>query len=99
MLRIGSLLKDVSTRPRVSLPMQALVVRAAAKEAIRRAYSNIPEDVFKKVKPTTFKNGVLTVIAPRLLRVDLQMRSGGLVSAINSAIGKRLVRDLRLRNS
>lgn len=79
--------------------MRALVVRAAAKEAIRRAYADLPEDVFKKVKPTTFKNGVLTVIAPRLLRVDLQMRAGGLINAINSAIGRRLVRDLRLKNS
>lgn len=99
MLRIGALLKDVSARPRVSGPMQALVVRAAAKEAIRRTYHDIPEDVFKKVKPTTFKNGVLTVIAPRLLRVDLQMRAGGLINAINSAIGRKLVKDLRLRNS
>ncbi len=95
--RIGSLLKSVPTRSRAPGPILALQIRQAAKEVLDKVLSDYPEDLAKKVKVKTFKNGVLTVTSPQLMSAELQMRSEGLKRDINKIIRGDLVKRIVFR--
>lgn len=95
--RIGSILKTKPTSPRGSGTFVALQVRQVAKEVLNKILAIYPEDLSRKVKVKSFKNGVLYIVAPPILSAELFARSGGLKKDLNETLGKRIVREIRFR--
>ena len=94
---IGSLIKEIPSRSRIPRAILALQVRQAAKESLRVVCSDLPKEILESVKATSFKNGVLTLIAPSLVCAELHLRSEGLIKDINKALGKKIVNKIRFR--
>lgn len=95
--KVGSLLAQVSKRTKVSSPILALQVRAAAKASLKIVLSDLDREIVESIKPTVFKKGVLVVSCRQLLASELKMRSGGLIEEINRELGAKIVRSLRFR--
>ena len=94
---VGSMLGSLTRRSKTPEAILALQVRQAAKDTIGRELFDMPKDVVDSIRVKSFKNGLLVVCAPPLIVAELSMRSRGLKDAINETLGKRIVRDLRLR--
>lgn len=94
---VGELVREIPGRPRASNAIVALQIRQMALDSIKKTMKDLPEEVLDQIKVTTYKNGVLTIIAPTILLSELKMRSGGLVDDVNKVLGKKLIRDLRFR--
>ena len=94
---IGSLLKTFPRRSKISEAMMAIYVRRAFEQILPEVCADLSYQALSKVKPLSFKNGVLIVKLPLLASVELQMRSGGLIRAINETLGRKLVHRLRFR--
>jgi len=97
--RIGFILKTTPRRSKSSEPLLALQVRQVAKESLGKILREYPEDLDKKIKVKSFKNGVLVVIAPSLLSAELHTRSEGLKKDINKGLAKKVVEKIRFRSS
>lgn len=78
--------------------MVAIFVRKAFKESLVESCADLPTEAIAAVKASTFKNGVLTVVAPQLVSAELSMRSGGLLRVINKVLGRRVVLRLKFRS-
>ncbi len=96
-IRLGSILKTAHTRPGKGVPLYALQVRQVGQEILDKVCIEYPEEVAKKVKVKTFKNGTLTVVSPQLLSAELHTRSEGLKEDINRALKKNLVEKIRFK--
>ena len=96
---IGSLLKTFPRRSKISDAMTAIYVRQVFEQVLGEVCADLSDSILGKVKPISFKNGVLTVKSPLLVSTELQMRSGGLIKVINESLGRKLVNRLRFRNS
>ena len=97
--RIGSILKTTPKRSRSPDAFLALQVRQISKESLGKILREYPEDLSKKIKVKSFKNGVLVVIAPNLLSAELHARSDGLKKDINWAFKKNVVEKIRFKAS
>jgi len=97
--RIGSILKTTPKRSRSPDAFLALQVRQISKESLGKILREYPEDLSKKIKVKSFKNGVLVVIAPNLLSAELHARSDGLKKDINRAFKKNVVEKIRFKAS
>jgi len=96
--RIGSILKTTPKRSRSPDAFLALQVRQISKESLGKILREYPEDLSKKIKVKSFKNGVLVVIAPSLLSAELHARSDGLKGDINRALGRNIIEKIRFRS-
>ena len=94
---VGSLLKTLPRRSKISEAMMALFVRRAFSEVLREVCADLSDKVLGNVRAVSFKNGVLTIRSPLLVSTELQMRSGGLIRAVNKVIGRQVVSRLRFR--
>ncbi len=95
---VGSLIREIPTRTKIAPALVALRVREAAKDALKAVCRDLPPEIVESVKPTTFKGGTLTlVVNSPLVSSELQMRSEGLIEAINEVLGAKAVRALRFR--
>jgi len=97
--RIGSVLKTTPHRSKSTEPLLALKIRQAAKEVLDKVLASYPEELVKKVKVKTFKNGVLTITSPTLLAAELNTRSEGLKGDINRALNKNIIEKIRYRKA
>lgn len=93
-IKAGSLFSSLTRRSKVSGAINALLVRQAFEEVLRRECADLPVEILEKTKAVSFKSGVLTVKTSRLAAVELSMRSGGLIKGINEGLGKNVVRRL-----
>ena len=75
----------------------ALFVRRAFSEVLPEVCADLSDKVLGNVRAVSFKNGVLTIRSPLLVSTELQMRSGGLIRAVNKVIGRQVVSRLRFR--
>lgn len=96
--RIGSILKTTPRRQKSADSLFALQIRQITKEVLDKILEDYPEEFSKSVKVKSFKNGVLSVVSPRLLSVELHTRSGGLIKDINKALGKNIIERIRFRS-
>ena len=94
---ISSLLKTLPRRSKISQAMMAIYVRKAFEQALPEVCADLSDSILIQVKAQSFKSGVLSVKAPSLLSTELQMRSGGLLRAINESLGRKLVNRLRFK--
>ena len=97
--RISSIIKSTPKRSRSPDAFLALQVRQISKESLGKILREYPEDLSKKIKVKSFKNGVLVVIAPSLLSAELHTRSEGLKKDINKGLAKKVVEKIRFRSS
>jgi len=56
-----------------------------------------PEDLVKKIKVTTYRNGVLTIVCTSVAAGELHMRSEELVDSVNRRFGAKVLRNIRFR--
>lgn len=96
-IRAGSLFSSLTRRSKVSGAINALLVRQAFDDVLKRECADLPAEILKKTKAVSFKSGVLTVETTRLMAAELSMRSGGLIRGVNEVLGKRIVVRLRLK--
>ena|SRR3990167_9954357 len=94
---IGSLIREIPTRSKTPKAILALQVRQAVMDCIKKECSDLPEEIIKSIKPSTFKNNILTLITPTLVSSELHARSEGLIKEINKALGRKIVSRLRFR--
>lgn len=94
---VGELIKTLPRRTRVPNAILAIHVRRAFSESLKKVCADLPAETLIAVKAPVFKNGVLTVVAPQLVCAELSMRAGGLISDINRALGRDVVKRLRFR--
>ena len=94
---LGSLLKTLPKRSKTPTAILALHVRRVFGEALFVECADLPSGILAKVKASTYKNGVLTVIAPQLVCAELSMRAGNLLGEINRNLGRRAVLKLRFK--
>ena len=95
---IGSIIKSLPQRSKTPQIILALQIRQAAKEVLCEVCADLPIDVIDGIKVSTFKSGVLTLVAPNLVSAELQMRSEGLIGGVNKELGKKIVKRLRFKN-
>ena len=95
--QIGTLLKTLPRRSKTPEAILALHVRRAFVDSLLKVCADLPNDVLATIKPSTFKNHVLTVRASNLVAAELQMRAGGLMRDINESLGRKIVYKLRFR--
>ena len=95
---IGTLLKTLPIRSKTPQAILALHARRAFGDSLLKICADLPSEVLKTIKATTFKNHVLTIVCPSLVSAELSMRSGGLIRDINETLGRKVVRSLRFRN-
>lgn len=91
---VGSLIKLSPRYQKSQGALSALAVRQIARDCLLRMCGDYPEAVAKKVKVTTYKNGVLTVIAPSVVSADLYTRSGDLVDTVNKKVGGKILKKV-----
>ena len=84
---VGSIIGSLHLRTKSKDAIFALQVKKVAKEAIAQ------------IRVKSFKNNQVTILAPRLVSLELQMRSEGLKSQINKAFGKEVVSKIIFRAS
>lgn len=96
---IGTLIKTLPKRSKTPGAILALHVRQAFGESVKRVCEDLPDDTLGVVKPSVFKDGVLTVISSPLVCAELTMRASGLVREINKTLGKNVVLKLRFRTA
>lgn len=97
--RIGSLIRTLPARSKTPDTIVALQVRQVASDCLRRILKSYPQEVEKKIKIGVFKNGMLVILAPSTIAVELHMRSGDLIDDVNSKIGRKVVRGIRFKAS
>jgi len=95
--RIGSILKTSNTRRKSGNTLLALQVRQVAQEIIDKTCQKYPEEIAKKVKVKTLKNGTLIIVSPQLLSAELYTSSAGLKKDINHALKKNLITKIRFK--
>lgn len=95
---IGSLLKTLPRRSKIPEAIIALHVRKAFGESLKKVCSDLPAETLSKVEPAVFKNGVVTVVAPQIVCVELSMRSGELIKMINETLGRKIVSRIKFKN-
>lgn len=98
-VQVGNLLRTLPKRSRTPEAIIALHVRQVFGDSLKKACADLPETSLALVRASTFKGGVLNVIAPSLLSAELNMRSGGLIQDINEALGRKAVKRLKFRQS
>ena len=76
----------------------AIYVRKAFEQVLPEVCADLSGSILTQVKAQSFKSGVLSVKAPSLLSIELQMRSGGLIRVINETLGRKLVNRLKFKN-
>lgn len=96
-IRAGSLFSSLTRRSKVSGAVNAILVRQAFDEVLRRECADLPVEILDKTKAVSFKSGVLTVKTTRLASAELSMRSDGLIKGVNEGVGKKVVKGLRFR--
>ncbi len=94
---VGMLLKTLPKRSKTPEAILALYVRRAFGQSLVKICADLPNDVLNSARAKTFRNRVLTIVAPTLLATELQMRAGGLTREINRVLGKKVVMRLRFR--
>jgi len=94
---VGSLLKTLPRRSKISEAILAIYVRQAFSESLSEVCADLSDTILRGVRAVSFKNKILTVKSPHLVSVELQMRSGGLLRAINGVLGRKAVYRLRFR--
>ena len=94
---VGSLLKNLPRRSKISDAMLAIHIRRTFDIVLSEVCADLSNSVLVKVKPVSFKNGVLTVKSPSLVSAELQMRSGGLIRAVNGKLGRKIILKIRFR--
>ncbi len=92
---VGSVLNSLPLGNKQRGAILAIRVRLEAQKAIEKI--DLEPEILKSVRIASFKNKVLTVIAPPLVLAELAMRSGGLIEAINKGLGARIVGKLKLK--
>ena len=97
--QLGSLIKTLPRRSKTPGSLVALHVRQAFTDCLKKSFSDLPIKTLEGIKASAFKNGTLSVIAPGLVGAELSMRSGGLIKDINTALGRRVVLKLKIKNS
>lgn len=97
-IKAGTLFSSLTRRSKVSGAINALLVRQAFDEVLKEECADLPQEILEKTRATSFKSGVLTVKTTRLATVELSMRSGGLVKAMNEDLGKKAVTGLRFKS-
>lgn len=98
-IKAGSLFSSLTRRSKVSGAINALLVRQAFDEVLKKECADLPEEILEKTKAISFKSGVLTVKTTRLTGVELSMRAGGLIKGMNEGLGKKVVIRLKFSNS
>lgn len=94
---VGSLLGSLSKRGKLNGALAAISVRRAFDTALRDVCADLPVKSLEKVKAKSFKDGVLLVDCQGLILGELSMRSGNILRATNTQIGKRVVTKLRFK--
>jgi len=94
---VGSLLQEVPLRAKTPKAIFALQIRLTAKESLKIICSDLPKEIVDTIKPSVFKNGILTITAPQMVTSELQMRSEGLIKEINKSLGRKIVERLRFK--
>lgn len=96
---VGDLIKILPRRSKIPEAILAIHVRRAFDDCLKKVCADLSTETLAAVEAAVFRNGILTVVAPQLVCVELSMRSGGLVKEINKTLGRRLVNRLRFRGS
>jgi len=96
---VGSIIGSLHLRTKSKDAIFALQVKKVAKEAIEKICGDLPQEAIAQIRVKSFKNNQVTILAPRLVSLELQMRSEGLKSQINKAFGKEVVSKIIFRAS
>lgn len=92
---VGSLIKVSPVHSKSGGAITAMRVRQVALDLIKKEIGGFCD--IKTIKPSTFRNGVLTIIAPTLINSELHMRSEGLKRDINKTVGG-ILKDIRFKS-
>ncbi len=95
--RVGTLIRPSIRYSKSENVLSALRIRQICQESIGRMCRDDPVDLVKKIKVTSYKNGVLTVLAPTIAGAELHMRSGELIDDINGRFGKKVLRSIKFK--
>lgn len=95
---LGTLLKTLPRRSKTPKAIVAIHVRRAFGESLKIVCSDLPDEITKEIKPSVYKKGVLTIVCPQMVAVELSMRAGGLVEQINKTLGRAVVKSLKFKN-
>lgn len=94
---LSDLLKTLPTRSKTPDAIIALHVRQITSDVLVKNCSDLPKELIDSVRVLSFKNGVLSIRAPHLVGVELQMRAHGLIRDINRVIGKKAVFAMKFK--
>ncbi|HSX18721.1 MAG TPA: hypothetical protein VLE91_01145 [Candidatus Saccharimonadales bacterium] len=96
---VGTLLKTLPKRSKIPDAVLAIHIRSAFDDALKATCSDLPAAVLTSIHALSFKNKVLTISSPRLVSVELSMRSGKLLGEVNKILGRRVVLRLRFKTA
>lgn len=95
--RVGTLIRPSIKYGKSENVLSAIRIRQICQDAIARMCRDYPEDLVKKIKATTYKNGVLTIVTPTIVGTELHMRSGELVDNVNKLFGAKVLRGIKFK--
>lgn len=94
---VGALIKTPARYKKSQDALTAIRIRQIARDSLYGLTRDYPADVAKSIKVTTYKNMVLTVVAPAVVAADLHMRSGELVDEVNKRVGAKVLVSVKFR--
>lgn len=96
--KVGSLIKLSPKYSKSSGAVSALMVRRIALEVIQAVGRDYPEDLIKKIRPTVYRAGVLTVECPSVATSEFFMRSEEIIEEVNKKLGQVILREVKFKN-
>ncbi|MBI3342260.1 DUF721 domain-containing protein [Candidatus Curtissbacteria bacterium] len=95
---VGNLLGRLPRRSKLSGAINALLVIRAFDEVLVQVCQDLPKTKIGAVHAKSFKDGVLEVQCAGLMVSELSMRSGELIRALNSRLGKKIIVRVKFKS-